>query len=234
MQAKIPLFLLSFVLLTGCVSIPKETIVLSKTMGKDLVSLEDAHQNLVALYYNSIEKDINSFIDEVYSPFVIHYVLKKEMEAMENGEKSLYSSIEAAGLIGGKEETEVAVRDMEDFLNAANKQIQKKRMDLLAPVIAQRKEITNSISSSYSNIIYANSTVTGYLESIREVKDAQDDALAGIGLQGVNEDINKQLNQVANLVSKAVEKGKEIDVKSDHAMLELEKIIQRINNATTK
>ena len=234
MHLRIPLILLSFVLLLGCVTIPKETIVLSKTMGNDLEVLHDSHLNLVNLHYDGIEKDINSFIDEVYSPFVIHYVLKKEMEANENGEESLYSSLEAAGTTGGKKETEAAIQDMENFLKSANKQIEKKRKALLEPVIAQRREITNSVNRSYGNLIYANSTVTGYLESIRKVKDAQNEALAGVGLQGASEEINMQLTRVANLVSDAVEKGKEIDVKSDHAMEELGNIIQKINNATTK
>lgn len=234
MKLRFTFILGAILLLSSCVSIPKETIVLSKTMGKDLEALHGSHRNLINLHYDRIEKDINSFVDEVYSPYVIHFVLQKELEAREKGEQSLYSSLEAAGTSGGMKTTEAAIQDMEDFLNSAYKQIEKKRKSLLEPVIAQRSEVENSVNGSYENLIYANSTVTGYLESIRKVKDAQSEALAGVGLEDATEEINLQLTRMAKLVSDAVEKGKEIDVKSDNAIEELKKITEKINNATTK
>lgn len=65
---------------------------------------------------------------------------------------------------------------MSQFVEAVNQQIEDKRNKLLTP-IKQENEVLKAINESYSNTFYTNSTITVYLESIRKVKNAQNEAL---------------------------------------------------------
>lgn len=220
--------------ITACVSIPKETVTLSQTLGSDLKILHNAHRNIIGIHFKKIKDDIHTFVDDVYGPFVIHYVLKKELKQYKAGEPSLYGSIEIAGKTEGKKESEKALKDMSDFLDAARYQIESKRNELLAPIQKQEDRIVLAVNQSYENVIYANSTITGHLKSIRKVKEAQQEALSIIGLKGVDSLITNSLVNVSEQVKKAVKKAKEIDIKSDEAMQKLEEISNQIKEITHK
>lgn len=222
--------LLSF--LSACVVIPKETVTLSQTLGNDLVILHQAHRNILQVHFNKIEGDVNSFIDEVYAPFIIQYVLKSEMKKFKAGTSSLYSSIEKAGNEDNLQAAEDAIKVMKNFQEAARIQIEKKRNELIAPILRQESEITRAVDQSYENAIYANSTITGYLQSIRKVKTAQQEALSTIGLSGADSIITNSLVQVSDRVSKAVQLGKNIDVLSDDAKTQLDEISKQIKEIT--
>lgn len=217
---------------SGCVSIPDETVLLSSTMGKDIKVLQQSHKNSISVLFGGIKRDINSFVEDVYAPFVIHYVLQKEMQAYLKGEESLYTAIEAAGKKGGKEDTEAAIKVMDDFLVSARRQIENKRIEILAPVLKRELEILREIDRSYDNVIYANTSITNYLQSARKIKNAQQEALSNLGLEGMDGMITKNLVEVSEKVSAAVEMGREIDVKSDNAFGKLEGIVNQIKNLT--
>lgn len=220
------------ILLASCVTIPKETITLSQTLGNDLVILHQAHQNIIQIHFNKIEGDINSFVDDVYAPFIIHYVLKSEMTKFKTGTSSLYGSIEKAGTDDNLQATEDAIKLMKDFQEAARFQIEKKRTELLAPILSQETDVIKAVDQSYENAIYANSTITGYLQSIRKVKSAQQEALSMIGLSGADSIVTNSLVQISDRVSKAVQLGKNIDVMSDEAKNQLDEISKQIKDIT--
>ena len=82
-------FLIIIFLFTACVSIPKETVTLSQTLGSDLEVLHNAHRNIVDIHFKKVKDDINSFVDDVYAPFIINYVLKGELKKFKEG-KSIF------------------------------------------------------------------------------------------------------------------------------------------------
>ncbi len=234
MKLKIIISLIVVAIISSCASIPKETVELSRVLGNDLKVLHNSHKTMVELYYNEIINDINVFIDDVYSPFIIHYVLKAELAKYNKQEESIYGIIEDAGRIGGKTETDNALNIMTEFLEDANAQVEKKRKELVNPIIKQKNSILTKINDSYENTIYANSTITGYLESIRKVKESQQEALSIIGLEGKDEELNKILLQASELTKSAISKGKEIDIKSDDAYSQIEEISNQIKSITNK
>jgi hypothetical protein len=234
MKKKTLVILIIASFLAACASIPKETVTLSQTLGNDLKILHNSHRDVVQLFYGKIKNDINTFVDDVYSPYVIHYALKSELNEYKNGEPSLYGSIEDAGKIGGKKETDEALSVMLEFQEADRYQIEKKRNELLNPIIKQENEIIRGINYSYENVIYANSTITGHLESIRKVKESQQEALSIIGLGGADTLITNTLVKVSEQVNNAVEVGKDIDIKSEDAYEQLEEISRKIKELTNK
>ncbi|WP_439182628.1 hypothetical protein [Carboxylicivirga taeanensis] len=234
MQLKFLAAIIIISLLSSCASIPKETVELSKVLGSDIQTLQRSHESMIDLYYNKIITDVNRFIDDVYAPFIIHYVLKKEMENYSNQQASIYGTIEAAGKTGGKTETDEALNVMTEFLEDANYQIEKKRTELLTPITQQKKELIARIKASYANAIYANLTITSYLESIRKVKEAQQEALSLAGLDGAEAELNSILLQTSDIVETAINKGKEIDIKSKEALQKIEEITKQIKTITNK
>lgn len=226
--------ILLLALLSSCISIPKETVTLSQTLGNDIVILHNSHRNMVNIHYNKIEGDINHFIDDVYAPFVIHFVLKQQMEEYKNGNPSIYGIIVLAGEVEGKTESEDAINVMHDFQKDAIFQIESKRRELINPIKKQRREIINSINQSYENLIYANSTLTAYLISARKVKDSQQKALSIIGLEGADQYVTETLVKASEKSSELLEKGKEIDIKSEEALKQLQKITEQYKKLTNK
>lgn len=221
-------------LFTACASIPKETVLLSQTLGNDLQALHKSHCDITDLYFKKIENDINSFVDDVYVPFVIHYALKSQLQDYKNGKACLYSTIELAGKQEGKEESKAAINDMQEFLEAAQNQIYSKRNELLSPIKQQHSKITQSINQSYENAINGNLTITAYLQSLRKLKGTQQEALSIIGFQGADSLLTNSLLNVSERVEKALEIGNKIDIKSKDAYKQLEEISNKIKDITNK
>jgi hypothetical protein len=230
MRIRNSLVILLIFIFGGCASIPKETVLLSQTIGKDLQVLHRSHQNMVEFHFRKIKTDINTFVDDVYAPFVIHFVLKKELESFKNGDVSLYGTIEIVGQKADKSESENAINAMADFQNAARKQIERKRNELLYPILKQEESVLESINRSYEQVSYANTTITFYLKSLRKLKDTQEEALSVVGLDGINSLITHSLVDLSDQVDMLVKKGKEIDVKSDNAYKKLEDLSEKIKS----
>ena len=221
-------------LMASCVSIPKETVMLSKTIGADLQILRNSHRNIVQLYYSGIKANVNIFIDDIYSPFIINHVLESELGKYRRGETSLYGIIESAGKTNDKDESKEALSVMTEFQKAANEQISTKRNELLSPILSQERDILSVIDQYYQNIIYANATITAYLISTRNVKESQNEALSIIGLNGIDSTVTYKMVELSDFLDLAIEKGKNIDIKSDKAQQQIEDIVNKIEELTNK
>ena len=234
MKRKIIVLLTLTVLISSCVSIPKETVQLSQALGSDLKVLHTSHRNAVSIYYEKIKDNIDIFIKDVYTPFVINFVLKKQLTSYKSGQASIFKSLNDAAQNASTTSTEKAVKDIRGFLSAADKQVKKKRAELMNPIVKQETEVLLKIDQSYQNAMYANSTITAYLSSIRKVKETQQEALSLVGLKGLDSTITTRLLQLSNNVKIAIEKGKEIDTKSDNAINQIKEITDKIKELTNK
>ncbi|RXQ95720.1 hypothetical protein EO244_07610 [Ancylomarina salipaludis] len=234
MRVKNIVSIVFIILLAGCASVPKETVLLSQTIGNDLQVLQQSHRNLAELYFNKIKTDINTFVDDVYAPFVIHYVLNKELQSFKKGEPSLYGTLELAGQKEGKQESENAVNEMANFQNSARKQIEKKRAELLNPILIQETELLKAINKSYLQVNNANTSVTIYLQSLRKLKEEQGQALSIVGLAGADTLVGNSLANFSEQVEEVLKRGKEIDVKSDDAYQKLQELTNKIKSLTSK
>ena len=229
---KIAQLLLITILISSCVSIPKETVQLSQALGSDLKVLHTSHRNVVAIYYQKIKDNIGIFVKDVYTPYVINFVLKKELNSYKSGQESIFKALNDAAQNNNAVATEKVTKDMQDFLSAANRQIKKKTDELMNPIISQETALLLKIDQSYQNAMYANSTITAYLSSIRKVKETQQEALAMVGLKGVDSLVTKKLLQLSEGVKEAIQKGKEIDTKSDNAIHKIKEITDQIKKLT--
>ena len=88
-NTRIKSLILLLIVINSCVSLPKETVELSKILGKDLKILHNSHKSMIELHYSKIIDDITLFMDEIYAPFIINYVLKSELKKHKNHKKSI-------------------------------------------------------------------------------------------------------------------------------------------------
>ena len=230
MKFRIVFIIVTFYFFNSCISVPKQTVQLSSVIGTDLKVLENSHTTMVGLFYNEIMNNMNGFIEDVYAPFIINYVLKKELDSYHNSQPSIFEAIEDAATKGGKANTEKAYNDMSDFLKAARTQIEKKRNELLVPIQKQWDSIILNIKISYGNTILASSSVTSYLQSISSLKESQNEVLSVIGLKGKTEELTNTLLKMSDVTKSLLTKGKEIDIKSDDAYNKMKTLTDEIKS----
>jgi hypothetical protein len=234
MKIKNLVIVAGILLLPGCATIPKETVSLSESLGNDLQALHESHRNCMEVYYRNIKGSINSFIDDVYAPFIIHNTLTKELENYKKGGSSFYKAIESAGQKGGKKDSDDVLNSMFDFLASARDQIEKKRNEYLFPIVKQENELILSVDQAYEKAIQANSTITGFLQSARKAKGSQQEAISHAGISGADTLTTNNLVRLSEWLDVAVEEGKRIDIKSDDANKQVESIAKRIKQLTTQ
>ena len=234
MKFRIVFIIVTFYFFNSCISVPKQTVKLSSVIGTDLKVLKNSHTTMVGLFYNEIMNNMNGFIEDVYAPFIINYVLKKELDSYHNSQPSIFEAIEDAATKGGKTNTEKAYNDMSDFLKAARTQIEKKRNELLVPIQKQRDSIILNIKISYGNTILASSSVTSYLQSISSLKESQNEVLSVIGLKGKTEELTNTLLKMSDVTKSLLTKGKEIDIKSDDAYNKMKTLTDEIKSIIHK
>lgn len=171
---------------SACTSVPKESMELSLTLGRDVAEMQRAHLELVNLYYDRLTLEISRFIDEVYAPY-------QTDKLIEQFSADLFST-------DGDGKPKLNLENVKALLEELRYEIEDYRNSKLQPVLAQRDSLLNNINDSYNRIIYANSIVTGHLSSILKVHDAQNEILQKLGLDGAREKINTKISTLSDSI----------------------------------
>lgn len=190
------LSLLSIIaLITSCAVVPKESVELSATVGRDVVNVYQAHKGLATVLFTRMKKDVNTFVDNEYAPFQIGKLLEMDVADANSGafESMTGSLIDAAKNSSDVDKQKQAIGNMKDFVAVVHDEVEAFRKILLAPIEAQEMEVMAAIDRSYNQIIYANSIVTGHLASVRKVHDAQEDILNEFGLENLRAETTQKL-----------------------------------------
>ncbi len=223
------LCIVMLVFLASCVSIPSETISLSQTLGRDLQELKRSHINTISIYYSDLESKINRFIDEVYSPFIIQFVLESEFESYQDNKPSVITDLERASRAeASQEDTDKALQAMVDFQTYATQQIAQKRSELMQPIREEQQEILKALNASYDNAIAANATLTGYLASVDDVKEAQTESLALIGIDRA--EVDQSMLRASDILDQVIAKGRDFDSKAEDARNRMNELIEQIKS----
>jgi hypothetical protein len=234
MKIKISVISAVILLITGCATVPRETLILSQSLGYDLKALHESHRNCIEIYFRNIKGSINSFVDDVYAPFIIHYTLNQELENYKKGGTSFYKAIESAGQKGVKKDSDDVLNSIFDFLASAYSQIEKKRSEYLFPVLKQENELILSVDQAYEKAIQANSAITASLQSMRNEKGSGQEAIPGSGISGADTLTTNNLVRLSEWLDQAVEEARKIDIKSDDAYKQVESISKKIKQLTNQ
>lgn len=223
-------WLFSIICITSCVQIPQESIELSRVIGEDLKEIYRAHIALVNLHYIDIEKNINSFVDNVYAPYQIGNLLNADIEDMKNGLDDTMSGALAAAP-NDSEAAKMALDRMEIFVLFVRQDIEDYRKELLDPIKDQRKKILNQLDVTYTNVIAANATISAHLSSIKKVKEIQSDLLEQMGFdRNINEQMGLKISEISGEVNNIIDIANSIDIKSDGAIDQFNKIKNSFSN----
>ena len=196
--ALVILLLLMFtsILILGCASVPKESVELSYVIGNDLEALHQSYKTLIANYFDSLRREVNSAIDRTFIPAYIN-------DFVITGKLAVNAKAERNDLV-------------EAWARFAVETIEKERVSRIAPIDKAEKDLLVSVNDAFDKAVRANATITAHLNSIREVKEVQDDILASLELKDLRDKINNSLED-------ASEKAKEITVSIDNAAEKLRK-----------
>ena len=196
------LLLICLFTIGGCVRVPPQAVVLSRTVGERLPDLQASHEAFVSAYFQVSRERIQDFLDQRWIPtFLGKFVAEsKLMDQLENVKHftdqqntALQAKLQSAG-ISSDEQAKVikAVNDAFGdpdrgklvllFSESALKQIELKRKALLDPIDAQERSSLEELRRDYAQLEQAQATVTAHLSSIQKVTDEQNQVLARLGL----------------------------------------------------
>ncbi len=191
--------------LAACAQVPKESVELSVTLGRDLAEVHRAHRELAARYFDRMSQDIEAFIAEKYRPFQI----RKTMEDFR-----LIERIEEARRKGGRPDP---LEIMELFVRRLSEQIETYRGELLGNIARQEDEVIGTIDEAYLRLQNANAIVTGHLASIRKVRDAQAELLGKRDLEALRDRMGAKAADLSDRVNDLVERARRGEEKVDRA-----------------
>jgi len=211
-------------LMIGCAQVPKESVELSATVCRDMAEMRKSHIALVDIYYTGVLNDINVFIDNVYRPYLIQRTLaddfwKEQMlSAVESASKS-----DASGTLQKE-----SLQKIEAFLSIVQQEAQVYKKLKLKPIQDQYASVLNSINSSYDQIHYANSIVTGHLASIVKVHDAQNKMLEKFDLKNIRVDVGADVSGLSSKLNQLTLQAKDKENKLDSIVSDFEVLLAPI------
>ncbi|WKD85230.1 hypothetical protein KCTC32516_00570 [Polaribacter huanghezhanensis] len=214
MKIKCILFLVVIALITSCAVVPKESVELSATVGRDIVTVYKSHKDLATILFTRMKKDVNTFVDDVYAPYQIGKLLEADFADANSGK---FESMTGAIIDAAKNSTDYpkqkqAIGLMKDFVSVVYNEVEVYRKILLIPIEKQELEVMAAIDRSYNQIIYANSIVIGHLASVRKVHDAQEEILNKFGLENLRTETAQKLSDYAVGVDKILKDVKKVDI----------------------
>ena len=193
----LPQFLALLIVLNflGCASVPKEVVELSYTVGQDLNAVYLSYRQLIQTHFDGLRKQATDFLDNKWTPAYIKKFIKKGklVERATNSDPNMV-------LLGVRLWAEVAVEEIE-----------KKKKELIDPIDKNEKELLNSIDEVFAQLISANAAITAHLNSIRKVKEVQDEALQALKVKDLRDKINNGLIFASDKANEAIEKVKKAE-----------------------
>jgi hypothetical protein len=232
---------LAGLLISGCAHVPKESVELSAMLGRDLNDVHAAHTELASILFDRMRCDINRFVDDVYAPHQIRFVMQDELALAQDPDpvvsaSSFITLFEATLEPGAPHELQTLMLDaMAAIVEGIHADVEDMRGDLLAPLEAQEREVLGSIDRAYSQLRHANSIVTGHLASVVRVHDAQAELLEIIGVdRNLRYRVSRNLATTATQIGEVVEDAERVSATIDTVRKDANKITDALSDLGEK
>lgn len=218
-------------LLGACAQVPKESVELSTTVGRDVATAHESHRKLAQTLFARIKRDVNRFVDDVYAPYQIQYVLDRQRQRQAAGNSAnLFSVLDAAGQRPRDAQAQKdAIDIMQAIVEAVRADVEEYRGMRLAPVLRQEEEVTAAIDRVYEQIKRGNATVTAHLASVVKVHEAQDEILRKANLEGLREKVGVSLSNASERVAEFVGKAKAVEGSVDATTVKVNKLTTELD-----
>lgn len=226
--------LLTLLVLSSCAITPKESVELSTTVGRDISVVRASHRELATTLFGRMRGDVNRFVDNVYAPYQIQFVLARQKERQQAGDnENLFSVLERA--VREPDNTQAqkdAVDIMQAIVETIHEDVEDYRKVRLEPIEQQQTTVLADIEKVYDQIERGNATVTAHLASIVKVHDAQDEILDAADLQGLREKIGVTLSKASDKVAGFVDKAQRVDGSLSDAKKKLDELTSKLDELT--
>jgi hypothetical protein len=218
-------------LLGACAQVPKESVELSTTVGRDVAVAHESHRKLAQTLYSRMKRDVNRFVDDVYAPYQIQFVLDRQRQRQAAGNpNNLFSALEAAGQRPRDAQAQKdAIAVMQAIVEAIREDVEEYRKIRLAPILKQEDEVIASIDRVYEQIKRGNATVTAHLASVVKVHEAQDELLSKANLEGLREKVGVSLSNASERLAEFVGKAKAVEGSVDAAKVKVDKMTAELD-----
>ena len=182
--------------LGGCAQVPKESVELSNTVGRDISAIQVSHLALINLYFDDKEALINRWVDQVYAPSQITAVV---------GNAAIRSDLETAiNNAAQGQNQDVLIKRFDSVITLIRNDVEKTRKELLSPIQSARNVTLTKVQAAYTQVQLGNNIVTGYLSSLIKVTDTQNELLAKAGLSNTENQLSADMVSLSENLDKAL------------------------------
>ncbi len=157
-----------FLAVAGCVSIPKETVVLSGEMGTMIASAKEAHLALLDQYEADRRERIDDYLETVWIPRFI---------------KTMAKDGDLWGKTCAIRNTTDSALGLQGFVESAAQQIAGRRKELTDALDITMADLRAGVRNHYAMLERANQAVTSNLRSVRANDEVTESLLRKNGVQ---------------------------------------------------
>ena len=207
------IFLSIFILIiTGCATVPKEVVELSYTVGQDLEAVHLSYRSLLQKHFESLRIQTLTYLENRWIPIYLNEFIKSgDLIALAKDPDPVKTFEGVSAWV------EVAIEEIEN-----------KKKQLLNPIEQDEKALLESVDEAFDRLIWANATITAHLNSIRKVKEVQDEALAALKLKDLRDQINHQLVQASQKAENAIKEMESAEAVIKKAGEQKQKLMEKL------
>jgi hypothetical protein len=187
---------------------------LSSSMEKQLLSLQKSHVTLVQTYFQMVRQQREDWIQTAWlQEYLKTFIKTGQLEETVRGEV-VWDDVNKRFVAPRAPYEDVQKFDtLMIWTGQVQKQLAKKRAELIAPLHIQEQELLAKVNAAYAQLIANNATITAHLVSIKDVEDVQTRLLNEAGIDGLNEDITKTFSKISEESNKLNQKLNEANKK---------------------
>jgi hypothetical protein len=188
------LFVGSF--LASCATIPREAPELSSEMGNRIAAIETAHLALLHKFFDLKRENLEQFLQEVWIPRLTEKALN------DSAVQKVWTQV-----VNSKDPSDRS-QFMLKTTSRLQKEINKKREQLIVPLDAIERQIEQRIEEDYSQVKTMNTSLTNLLLSSSKLSEIQSHYLKKLGIS--DDKITTVIDNIDNTVDSIVKKGETI------------------------
>jgi hypothetical protein len=220
--------------LAGCALVPRESVELSVAVGRDIDTVRQSHRQMAVVLFSRMKDDVNRFVDDVYAPYQIQFVLRRQKDRQLAGDtNNMFSVLDSAM---DQPENAMAQTEVLEFMSALVEAIyadvETYRQARLAPLDGQEAEVLGSLERAYDQIVRGNAAVTAHLSSVVKVNDMTDELLSAAGLEGLREKIGITLSDTSDKIANFVDSAERVDAGLEGAAEQIDQLTGELDRLT--
>ncbi len=206
--------LVCMVAITGCASVPNEVVQLSVTIGRDVRAIQRSYDSLITARFDAFRQERLDYLNNEWTPaFLEDWVASGRLIDTAEG-KVVYSDAQDDFIPPDPSQAEQQrLVTILQWSQAAVAQIDAKRNELIDPLNERERQVRAEMNAAFNQVISANAQITAHLNSIRKVKELQNNMLKEVGAGGEIAQLNQKILDVSDWAQKGLDEIRKADKK---------------------